>query len=170
MFGDFPGVPVVKSLNFNTRDMGLILAQGSKACFVFVCIQSYPTLCDSVDCEAQQAPLSLEFSRQEYWSGLPFPPPGIFPTQVLNPHLLRLLHPQAGCLPLVPPEKIALEQQQQKPEHLGARLGRKGSRCSESSPLRISRSCVHSTHLVLVCGSVFQPIQQRLVLRGPSVN
>ena len=25
---------------------------------------------------ARQAPLSLELSRQEYWSGLPFPPPG----------------------------------------------------------------------------------------------
>ena len=24
---------------------------------------------------ARQAPLSMEFSRQEYWSGLPFPPP-----------------------------------------------------------------------------------------------
>ena len=28
---------------------------------------------------AHQAPLSLEFSRQEYWSGLPFPPPGDLP-------------------------------------------------------------------------------------------
>ena len=28
---------------------------------------------------AHQAPLSLEFSRQEYWSRLPFPPPGDFP-------------------------------------------------------------------------------------------
>ena len=26
---------------------------------------------------ARQAPLSIEFSRQEYWSGLPFPPPGL---------------------------------------------------------------------------------------------
>ena len=26
--------------------------------------------------EAHQAPLSMGFSRQEYWSGLPFPPPG----------------------------------------------------------------------------------------------
>ena len=26
-----------------------------------------------------QAPLSMEFSRQEYWSGLPFPPPGHLP-------------------------------------------------------------------------------------------
>ena len=28
---------------------------------------------------ALQAPLSMEFSRQEYWSGLPFPPPGDLP-------------------------------------------------------------------------------------------
>ena len=40
---------------------------------------------------AHQAPLSLGFSRQEYWSGLPHPPPRIFPTQGLNPHLLWLL-------------------------------------------------------------------------------
>ena len=26
--------------------------------------------------EAHQAPLSMEFSMQEYWSGLPFPTPG----------------------------------------------------------------------------------------------
>ena len=30
-----------------------------------------------------------EFSRQEYWSGLPFPSPGIFPIQGLNPGLLH---------------------------------------------------------------------------------
>ena len=37
---------------------------------------------------ARQAPLSMDFSRQEYWSGLPFPfSRGIFPTQKLNPHL-----------------------------------------------------------------------------------
>ena len=34
-----------------------------------------------------QAPLSMEFSRQEYESMLPFPPPGIFPTQGSNLHL-----------------------------------------------------------------------------------
>ena len=28
---------------------------------------------------AHQAPLSMEFSRQEYWSWLPFPPPGTVP-------------------------------------------------------------------------------------------
>ena len=28
---------------------------------------------------ARQAPLTMGFSRQEYWSGLPFPPPGDLP-------------------------------------------------------------------------------------------
>ena len=36
--------------------------------------QSYPTLSDPVDC-SYQAPLSVGFSRQEYWSGLPLPYP-----------------------------------------------------------------------------------------------
>ena len=35
---------------------------------------------------------SVEFFRQEYWSGLPFPSPGIFPTQRSNLCLLHLLH------------------------------------------------------------------------------
>ena len=38
---------------------------------------------------AHQAPPSIEFSRQEYWSGLPFPSPGVFLTQGLNPSLLH---------------------------------------------------------------------------------
>ena len=37
---------------------------------------------------AHQVPLSMGFPRQE-WSGLPFPSPGDFLTQGLNPHLLR---------------------------------------------------------------------------------
>ena len=38
---------------------------------------------------ALQAPPSMGFSRQEYWSGFPFPPPGIFLTQGLNSGLLH---------------------------------------------------------------------------------
>ena len=37
-------------------------------------LQSCPTLCDPID-GSHQAPLSLGFSRQEHWSGLPFPSP-----------------------------------------------------------------------------------------------
>ena len=51
---------------------------------------------------AHQAPLSTGFPWQEYWSGLPRPPPGIFPTRGSNLHLLRLLPWQAISLPLVP--------------------------------------------------------------------
>ena len=36
---------------------------------------------------AHQAPLSMEFSRQEYWSGLPFPPPGDLPDSGVEPTL-----------------------------------------------------------------------------------
>ena len=39
-----------------------------------------------------QAPLSKGFTKQEYWSGLPFPTPGDLPTQGSNSGLLRLLH------------------------------------------------------------------------------
>ena len=41
---------------------------------------------------AHKAPLSMGFSRQEYWSGLPCPLQGIFLTQGSNPYLLQLLH------------------------------------------------------------------------------
>ena len=43
-----------------------------------------------------QAPLSMGFSRQEYWSGLPFPSPGIFLTQRWNSglwHCRQTLYP-----------------------------------------------------------------------------
>ena len=33
---------------------------------------------------AHQVPLSMEFSRQEYWSGLPFPSPGELPNQSIE--------------------------------------------------------------------------------------
>ena len=51
---------------------------------------------------ACQAPLSMGFSRQEYWSGLPCPSPWALLTQVWNPHLPTLLHWQAHSLPLAP--------------------------------------------------------------------
>ena len=59
---------------------------------------------------APQAPLSMGFCRREYWSGLPCPPPGIFPTQGLNPHRSHLLHWQAASSPLVPPGKPKLHE------------------------------------------------------------
>ena len=49
----------------------------------------HSVVCDSLQPYRLLAPLSKEFSRQEYWSGLPFPSPGpilegiTFPTQAL---------------------------------------------------------------------------------------
>ena len=56
--------------------------------FVYICgglvTKSCPTLVTSwtVAC---QAPLSMGFSRQEYWSGLPFPAPGDLPNPRIEP-------------------------------------------------------------------------------------
>ena len=54
---------------------------------------------------AHQAPLSRGFSRQEYQSRLPCPPPEVFPTQGLNPCLSCLLHWRTSSLSSVPPGK-----------------------------------------------------------------
>ena len=64
--------------------------------------QSYATLCDPMDCSLPGIPLSLEFSRQEYWSRLAFPFPGDLPnpgTKSGSPAL------QADSLPSEPPGK-----------------------------------------------------------------
>ena len=42
-------------------------------------------LCATLWSVARQAPLSVEFSRQEYWSGLPFPTPGNLPNPRIEP-------------------------------------------------------------------------------------
>ena len=48
---------------------------------------------------ARQAPLSMGFSRQKYWSGLPFPPPGDLPNPGIKPKFPAL---QADSLPAEP--------------------------------------------------------------------
>ena len=59
----------------------VIIHLGMRACSV---TKSCLTLCDSTDC-THQAPLSMGFSRQEYWSGLPCPPPGDLPNPGIKP-------------------------------------------------------------------------------------
>ena len=49
-----------------------------------------------------QAPPSLGFFRQEYWSGLPFPSPGDLPDPGIKPRSLAL---QADTLTSEPPGK-----------------------------------------------------------------
>ena len=51
---------------------------------------------------ARQAPLSMGFSRQEYWNGLLFPSPGDLPSAGIEPGSPAL---QADALSSEPPEK-----------------------------------------------------------------
>ena len=57
-------------------------------------------LCVTLWAVAGQAPLSMRFSRQEYWSGLPCPPPGDLPDAGIEPRSLSL---QADYLQSKPP-------------------------------------------------------------------
>ena len=55
---------------------------------------------------ALQGPLSMEFSRQEYWSGLPFPAPGDRPDAKIKPASLESPALAADSLPLASPPII----------------------------------------------------------------
>ena len=55
-----------------------------------------------MDYIAYQAPQSMGFSRQECWSGLPFPSPGYLPDPGIKPASPEL---QADALPSKPPGK-----------------------------------------------------------------
>ena len=60
--------------------------------YIFVCVCAQSCLTPQTPWTVgHQTPLPTGFFWQDYWSGLPFPPPGIFPTQGLNLHLLHFI-------------------------------------------------------------------------------
>ena len=79
-----------------------ILGQICKDCAKL--LQSCLTLCEPIDC-SPKAPLSMGFSRQEYWSRLPCPSPGDLLVPGIGPTSLMSLALAVGSLPLVPPGK-----------------------------------------------------------------
>ena len=72
-----------------------------RGCVCAKSLQSYPTLCDPMDCSSP----GWGFSGKNTGVGCHALFQGIFPTQVSNPNLLRLLHWQATSLPVSPPAK-----------------------------------------------------------------
>ena len=56
--------------------------------------QPCPTLCDPMDCSPPGSSVQWGFPRQEYWSGLPCPPPGDLPNPGIEPRSPTL---QAGA-------------------------------------------------------------------------
>ena len=95
MFPNPPGA----ILPVSTRGPPLTLSSLLAACML-----SCVTLCATPWTVARQAPLSVEFSRQEYWSGLPFPSPGDLPNPGIKPKSPAL---HADSLP-EPPGNIRL--------------------------------------------------------------
>ena len=81
-------IPILKIGEIKLPKMLLLVAQ--------LCL----TLHDPMDCIACQVPLSMEFSRQEYWSGLPLPSPGDLPNPGIEPGSPAL---HAYSLPSEPP-------------------------------------------------------------------
>ena len=55
---------------------------------------------------ACQVPLSMELSGQEYWSGLPFPPPGDLPNPVIEPMFLAF--PAVAIFATMPPRNLLI--------------------------------------------------------------
>ena len=78
-----------------------------KACYLVIWISvSHSVMSDSVTpwTAAHQAPLSMEFCRQGYWSGLPFPSPEDLPHPWIEPGSPTL---QADTLPTEPSGKFS---------------------------------------------------------------
>ena len=74
--------------------------------YVFYIQHYLHMLCCSVTLDslqiAEQNPLSMEFSSQEYWNGLPFPPLGDLPNSGIWPMSLKSSALADGSLPLEP--------------------------------------------------------------------
>ena len=92
----------IQTSNYFAVNLKLICAKLFQLC---------PSLCNPMTV-ACQAPLSIAFSKQEYWSGLSFPPPGnlpdlrIKPKALASPALVGRFFTWQGCsLPLVQPGK-----------------------------------------------------------------
>ena len=76
---------------------------------VMLVTQSCPTLCNSMDCVARQAPLSRGFSRQENWSGLPCSSPGELPDPDIELGSSALQVDSFPCEPSEKPQLLILE-------------------------------------------------------------
>ena len=100
---------------------------------------------------AHQAPLSMRFSRQEYWNGLPFPSPGVLPNPGLESRSPAL---QADSLPSDLPGKPSL---------LG---GVKMSGPLWSFPTSLCSSPCEHFHCITICFSFLWLLWQIIALGG----
>ena len=96
---------VLKELSWRA----IVLLKGCVCVCVCVCVwlsRSYPTLCDPMDCSPAGSSVHWDSPGKNTGVGCHAVLQGIFLTQGSNPSLLRLLHWQAGSLPLAPTGKL----------------------------------------------------------------
>ena len=86
---DFSSGPVVKTPCFQCKQLKFNPCSENYVPHALGCVHahslSHVRLFATPWTVAQQAPLSMEFPRQEYWSGLPFPSPGNLPDPGIEP-------------------------------------------------------------------------------------
>ena len=90
-------VVIFKKSNIKNTDS----KRSSSHLLLFLVAKSCTTFCNPGECN-RQAPPSMGFPRQEYWSGLPFPSPRDLPDPGIEPRSPAL---QADALPSDPPGK-----------------------------------------------------------------
>ena len=99
------------------------------------------TLCDPMDYIAHQVPLSMSFSKQEYWSGFPCPPPGDLPNPGIKPAFLTS-PALAGRLFITSATNLHLNRVIFK-----KRRARRESKCSEMKWLILFQNSWETKHL-----------------------
>ena len=86
-------------------------------CVMSVCVHSRGQLSATPSTVAHQAPLSIGFSRQEYCSGLPFPPPRDLPNPGIKPMSLATPALTGGFFTTKLPGKLWWRWYSNKPQH-----------------------------------------------------
>ena len=79
-------------INFSHNHLKSFLVLHINIYFKSVCMLSHVWFFVTPYTVAHRTPLSMGFSREEYWSGLPFPSPGDHPNQGIKPHLPHFPH------------------------------------------------------------------------------
>ena len=87
---------------------------------------------------ARQAPLSMEFSRQEYWNGLPFPIPGDLPNPGIKPRsaLQANSRPKSCAIPRISSPSKKIRGVHHTDGQLLITLGQSGQRGAHSRRMR----------------------------------
>ena len=123
---------------------------GRTRCYVlsrFSCLQLFMTPWTV----ARQAPRSMEFSRQEHWSGLPFLPPGNLPDPGVGSKSLMSLALAGGVFTTVPPGK-----EKQENEALLDLSSKNLPSCSGAESIRGAKTAVNAKGVTYILLRVHQ--------------